>query len=203
MKKELVVFCGIMGILLFVFAVLFGSFQVEGYSHISQYISESYAEGVPNNQISRFVGYIPAGILIALFCIGALKFLPKSKNISVGLIGLAIFYGLGTVLTASFPCDPGCPMSSDNVSTSQAIHNFSGGIMYALAPFCLLLIGQGLQKAQHAFGKTTLFLGLISLVFSYRILFNPEGGNVGLMQRFAEVSFLIWFALCVLNIRKA
>ncbi len=203
MKREFVVFCGTTGILLFIFAVVFGSFQIEGYDHSSQYISESYAKGVPKNWIPRFVGYVPAGILMALFCIGTLKFLPRSKHISIGLIGLGIFYGIGTVLTASFPCDPGCPMSSGNASTSQAIHNFAGGIMYAVAPFCLLLVGQGLQKAQHTFGKTTLILGLIALVLSFRTLLDPEAGNVGMIQRFAELSFLVWFALCILNIRKA
>ncbi len=202
MKRILISLLGITGIVLFVFSVIYGSLQIEGYNHISQYISESYATGVANNEVTRFYGYIPAGILLALFCWSAIPYLPKTKLIITGMLGLGILYGIGTVLVAGFPCDPGCPMSGDDVSLSQAIHNFSGGIMYALAPLCLFAIGYGLMQVSHPFARLTLVAAICAAIFSYAILLNPTSSHVGLTQRLAELSYLSWFGMLAWHLPK-
>ena len=97
MSNKLIAYIGILGVSLFAITAIVGPLLIDDYSVISQYISESFASNTEYGWYLQYFGYVPSGILIAAFCITAPKYLPESKLIIAGFLGLLIFYGIGTV----------------------------------------------------------------------------------------------------------
>ncbi len=184
---------GILGALLFIVASILGGAQIEGYSLISQFISESYATGLPNTDYLRYM-YIASGVLLALFGFTVSSAMPKSTGIKIGFFLFAIFYGFGTVVTGFFPCDIGCNPDPEVASLSQFIHNTVGFLTYTIVPFCLLGIGflaKGLGSMVK-FGKISILCGVLSFGFVVLLFGNPTGSFIGLFQRIIEGSILFW-----------
>ena len=192
MKRQLVFWSGILGALLFAFASIWGGLQIDGYSFVSQYISESYATGVPDSKYLQKL-FVASGVLLAIFGVSASFIFKESKAIKLSFFIFSIFYGLGTVSTGFFPCDFGCPADGD-VSLSQFIHNTSGFLVYAIVPFCL--IGIGLASKRQAelskLSKVSLICGVIALVFVVLLFGDPKGAFIGFFQRIIEGSILFW-----------
>lgn len=198
MNNKTTFWLGILGALFFIGPSILGGFQFEAYSHISQFISESYATGTPYGIYLRVFGFIPSGVLIALFAFAALRHLPKSILLKLGLLSFALFYGLGTILVGVFPCDIGCNKEFINPSLSQIIHNFFGALTYMIVPFSIILIGISSRKWKD--GKTITYTSFICATIAFvstALLTNdPTGEFIGLFQRIAESAILFWL-ICV------
>ena len=108
MIKRATYFFGIVGVLLFVLSVIVAGYLYPNYSHFKQLISESYATGADYEFSLRWYGFIPSGLFLMVFGFLAPFNFPKSKILKLGFYGIAIFYGLGTIITGLFPCDFGC-----------------------------------------------------------------------------------------------
>lgn len=201
--KTLIFGAGILGTLLFVVASILGGAQIEGYSLVSQYISESYATGLPNTEYLRYM-YIASGILLALFGFMAPSEMPKSKGIKIGFFLFAIFYGFGTVTTGLFPCDIGCNPDPDKASLSQFFHNTAGFLVYAIVPFCLMGIGLSTKRITDAtdISKISIICGVLAFAFVVLLFGNPTGPFIGLFQRIIEGSILFWVIYTTLHIRR-
>ena len=204
MNKTITFWLGILGAIFFIIPSALGGFQFENYSHISQFISESYAFDTPYGVYMRFLGYIPSGILITVFSISCWKLLPKSNVPKIGLFGFGVFYGIGTIIVGLFPCDEGCNKELINPSISQLIHNLFGGLTYLIVPACLILIGFSSRKwsGSTSFSTLSIICGTIALMFSMLLLSDPDGNYIGLFQRITEGSILFWlinFAFYIKN----
>lgn len=204
MNKTITFWLGILGAVLFIIPSVLGGFQFENYSHISQFISESYAFGTPYGIYMRFLGFIPSGILITMFSFSCWKLLPKSSVLKMGLFGFGVFYGIGTIMVGLFPCDEGCNKELINPSVSQLIHNLFGGLTYLIVPACLILIGFSSRKwsGSTSFSTLSIICGTIALMFSMLLLSDPNGNYIGLFQRITEGSILFWlinFAFYIKN----
>jgi len=201
--KGLVVISGILGALLFVTASILGGVQIEGYSIVSQYISESYAQGLPNTTYLRYM-YIASGILLAFFGFTAPSKMASSRGLKIGFILFAIFYGLGTISTGYFPCDIGCDSEAEGASLSQIIHNASGFLTYVVVPFCLISIGVSARKLNESglYSKVTLVCGIIAFCFVVLLFGNPSGPLIGLFQRIIESSILFWVVYTAFYIQR-
>ncbi|MRI00610.1 DUF998 domain-containing protein [Kriegella sp. EG-1] len=193
MIRYLLFFSGIMGALLFVIASILGGLQIEGYSFISQYISESFSRGLPNTGYLR-VMYIASGFLLLFFGVLAPSFLPKIKGVKLSFYLFGIFYGLSTIVVSIFPCDFGCPTDVETVSISQFIHNTSALFTYLVVPFCI--IGSGLFFKSNpktiSLSWFSLLSGILSLVFVVLLFNNTSSLYIGLFQRIIESSILGW-----------
>lgn len=200
--KTLIFGAGILGVLLFVTASILGGAQIEGYSLVSQYISESYATGLPNTEYLRYM-YIASGILLALFGFMIPSAMPKSKGIKIGFFLFAIFYGFGTVATGFFPCDMGCNPDPEKASLSQFIHNTAGFLVYAIVPFCLMGIGFSVKALTGVskFSKISVICGGVALGFVILLFGNPTGPFIGLFQRIIEGSILLWVIFTSVKIK--
>lgn len=202
MKKQIILWSGVLGASLFVLASIWGGLQIEGYSFISQFISESYATGIPSSDYLRIL-FVASGILLAIFGFTTAAVIKNAKGLKISFLVFAIFYGLGTVSTGFFPCDFGCPADGD-ISLSQFIHNTSGFFAYAIVPFCL--IGAGLTSKKHpdlyGLSKASLIFGVFSLVFVVFLFGDPTGPYIGLIQRIIESSILIWVVRTAFYIRR-
>lgn len=203
MARSLTCWAGISGVALFVITCVLAGRQVEGYSHVSQYISESYARGTPHGEMLRFAGFTPAGLLIAVFAWRARWLVPRSAVAQMGFLILGIFYGLGTVVCRVFPCDPGCGrLSSGNVSASPLIHPLAGLLTYLTVSFALLaLAGPARQwpggKRIAAAGFTC---GAIALGGASLFLTHTNSPVAGLVQRITEAAVLAWIVICALSL---
>jgi hypothetical protein len=195
---------GILGVSLFVIASVLGGFQFDDYDPIAQYISETMAVGTTHGEKLRFLGYIPSGILLTLFSFLAIKKFPKSTLIQIGFIGLAVFYGMATIVVGIFPCDQGCNKELINPSISQLIHNITGMLTYLFVPISIILISIGLIKTKHYLNlsKIGISCGLISIAFIWLMISQPLSNYVGLFQRIIESLFVIWIIGCAIVIKK-
>lgn len=204
MNKSLLFFTGILGVTLFCMAALLGSFQFEDYSPISQLISETYATGTPYGKALRYYGYIPSGILLFLFCLAAPRKFPKSTFIKGGFLGLAVFYGLATIVVSVFPCDPGCNKEFIDPSISQIIHNLTGALTYLFVPVSILIIGLGLRQLKNYSRLSTIALASsgIAIVFVGLLATDPLTPYAGLYQRIVEGSIVVWIVFCAFEIKK-
>lgn len=204
MSNKLTFFIGILGVLLFVVASVVGGFLMENYSVTSQYISESYAIDTEYGMVLRTYGYIPSGILLTLFAFAASKKMPQSKLTKLGFYGLAVFYGMATILVGFFPCDSGCNKQFIDPSVSQVIHNLTGFLTYIFVPVSMILIGIGLQKASmyQRLSKQGITYGIISVLFVYLLFSDANSAYIGLYQRVVESVFVIWIITCAIAIKN-
>jgi len=203
MKNKFTFFIGIIAVLLFIASSLIGGFLIEDYSIVKQYISETYAIDTQYGLMLRIFGYIPSGFLLTLFSFLAAGFFEYSKLTKIGFYGIAIFYGIATIIVSIFPCDSGCNPEMLNISISQLIHNLMGFLTYILVPFFIILIGFSItESTKNKFSLLSKVLGGISFLFVCILIANPNSGYVGLYQRIIELSFLFWIVICAVTIKN-
>jgi len=192
MNNKLVAYIGILGVSLFAIAAIVGPLLIDDYSVVSQYISESFASDTEYGWYLQYFGYVPSGILITIFCFSAPKYFPSSKLIVAGFFGLALFYGLGTLLVGFFPCDAGCPTNVLDSSLSQLIHNAMGSLTYIFLPISIIAIGLGLKKFEgySKLSQIAMATAIISGIFIFILFSNPESDYRGVLQRIIETSFI-------------
>lgn len=203
-QMKLLQYVGILGVIFFITTTIIGGFLYEGYSHISQYISESYAIGTSHGHLLRWFGYVPSGILILLFGLFANRKFNHTKTGDYGFTGFAIFYGLFTTLVSIFPCDFGCNRKYSDSSLSQLVHTILSILTYVFTPISLLLVGAGSAKSNtlQTFSKVTTLLGITGLCFGMLFMLNSNSPIAGLLQRITELVFLFWVVYCSLLIIK-
>ncbi|WP_027391966.1 MULTISPECIES: DUF998 domain-containing protein [Aquimarina] len=203
MNNKITFFIGILGVSLFVVSSILGGFLIENYNIFSQYISESYAIDTKYGIFFRIFGYIPSGILIALFCFLGVRYFPPSKLLKIGFRGIGIFYGLATVVVGIFPCDSGCNKELIDPSSSQLIHNFVGILTYLFVPVFMILIGFELKKGlNNTFSLQSIVFGAISMLLVYILVSNSKSEYIGLYQRMVELVFVIWVIFCAIVIKN-
>ena len=197
MKNTTILLIAFLGVFLFILGSIIGGFQIEDYSHVSQLISESYANGVRNSKYLQYM-FIASGLCFFIFGIMVSLQWAKSKSIGMAFVLFAIFYGVGTMLTGFFPCEKGCLFDDKNPSLSQFVHNISGFLTYLIVPFCIILTGVNFRKMTKTMklGKISLIMGVSSLVFVLLLFGNPQSNVIGLIQRAIELSIHFW----VLNV---
>jgi len=205
MNRTFTFLASVSGVLLFLAATILGGLQMENYSHLSQFISESYAIETPYGPALRFLGFLPSGLLLALFAFSLKKLLGGTSTVNLGLTGVGVFYGLATVVTSIFPCDAGCNPEMINPSASQLIHNLTGMLTYLVTPVSLALIGLGLwhRKEHRPLAMAGIVSGGVSFFFVLVLFSNLASEFTGLVQRLIEGSILVWFLIAARHIRLA
>lgn len=154
-----------------------------GYSHVVHTISELGEMGAPNARTVAWLVFFPVGLLQAVLA----GFLITSAPV-VALVAACI--GMGYVVAAFFPCDPGSPFSG---SLRQGIHNLGGGVEYVGG-------GLGFLKAAGQFGGLFEVLGYAILAVAIALTVLPPVSVRGLVQRlgklglFGGLSALIWLS---------
>ena len=202
MNNKTVSNLGLIGTSLLLFTLTLGGLLIENYDITKQFISESYAIDTECGLFLRLSGYIPSGIIIALFCFLAEKYLEPNLIVKIGLYAIGIFYGLGTTVTGIFPCDSGCNKELLNLSASQIIHNITALFMYLFVPFFIILFGLAIRKRRKLLSILSVLLGLISSILVYLFGSDLLGEYVGLYQRLIEIVFALWIILFSVEIKK-
>jgi hypothetical protein len=146
--------------------------------------------------------FVISGSLIIVFSFGLLTNIDAGKWPAIGSILLGIF-GLGEMVTAAFPCDPGCPLVS-SPSLSQSIHNLIAVIAFGSLAFAPLSISLGLKRdafwqSYQSYSLATGFASVgLFVLFSIAILSSFP--YVGLLQRaFLAIPFL-WIEILAIHL---
>jgi Protein of unknown function (DUF998) len=193
MSSRIALVCATLGVLFALLLALLGGAYFPGYSHAAQFISELGARQAPHEQLVRWVGFLPAGVLILGFSAAAFFALPRSALTTFGLLGVAVYAG-GYVAAAFFPCDPGCRPSQPSIS--QLIHNLAGLAGYVLAPLFLAALASSARRWPG--GGYLVVAGFVAAGLSLlgMLSLSPNSPYVGWSQRLIEASVLLWVLLC-------
>ena len=77
MNNKAISLLGLLGVFLLVFTFIISGLLIENYDIKSQFISESFAVDTEYGLYLRIFGYIPSGIIIAIFCFNKIRLQPK------------------------------------------------------------------------------------------------------------------------------
>lgn len=170
-----------------------GGLLTPGYRHASQFISELGASGAPLEGPARFLGFLPAGLLLLTHAVAAHRALPASRGTTAALVGLGV-YAAGYVAAAFFPCDPGCRPAQP--SPSQAIHNAVGLAGYLAAPWFLFTLARAARRWPGATWQVAWGHGAAAVALLGVVTLAPESPWVGVSQRAVEAAVLSWAVVC-------
>ncbi len=170
-----------------------------GYSHVSQFISELGATGAPFEWPVRLAGFLPAGLLVVAFALLAFTAIPRSRPVTLGLIGLVLYAG-GYLAAVLYPCDAGC--RPDEPSTSQLIHNAAGLIGYLATPAFLFTLARATRRWPGAGSLSVTGYVASALALVGLLTLSPESDVVGLSQRTIEFAVLGWISLLGIYLAK-
>jgi len=159
-------------------------YRSDGYSHVSQYISELGASGATDGALVSAAGFAPAGALVLAFLALAAGALPRTRGVRAGLVCLGAV-GVAYLVSAVFPCDPGCPSAG---SLAQSIHNGFGLLEYAGAVAGFGLLARALRSPTCALAALLVAAGWAGMLTPSLEPFR------GASQRLAEAAIFLWIA---------
>jgi len=196
--RKALLFCGVLSSLLYVLANVLGAMRWEGYSSISQTISELSAIGAPSRSLWVPLG-VAYGVILVAFGVGVwgCSRLRRGLRVTAALLIAmgAIAYWPPMHLRGSVP------------TLTDALHIAFGSIVSLLI---LLAIGFGVT----AFGKVFRYYSIATMIvlvifgaltFSYapRLAANLPTPYLGLVERINLGGYLLWVAvLAIVLLRR-
>ena len=195
MNKKTLALGGIVGPIMFLFAVIVSAAGWEPYEHYHQFISELGADNAPRPLAMNLGGFISAGIMIMFFAFSFSKQFPSRKLINFAGCLIAIF-GIGVATSGILSCDAGCPQSGGTLENN--IHN-------TIAPISFASMILGIGIASRIFKRTeewkNLYVystasALLATVFLIALASTLETMNLtGLWQRLLLLTLFSWTSI--------
>jgi len=152
--------------------ILYFGFKKPSYSHIKDTISELGQYGTKHAKLVNYGLFLPVGVLLFI-----IAFLNSSNNV---VVGLSISLGIGYVVSAFFPCDPGSPFTG---SGRQQVHNLGGFFEYAGGLLFLMRASEQELSFFNIDYKLLAFMVIVCII----ITSIPKNPIRGLAQRIAEL----------------
>lgn len=181
---DFLIYCGIVGPLVYLIVLVSLGALWPGYNHISQLMSELGGIEAPHSIIMNTLGLGLLGFMFFGFSIALYNYLGTGKLRILGT-GFIILSGIGLVLSAVFPCDPGCidvTITGKRHSTAAIV----AAVPMSLAP---ISVSSYFSRRLNIYSILTgTFIGFVSL-----INMNPEYAPIqGALQRIGIGLSLIW-----------
>lgn len=201
MVRKILLICGMLVPITYIFMYLLGGALRPGYNHVVDSVSELLSPGAPNRMLITGIDMV-YGVLHILFGIGVLQYFKNSgSKLLVGTIGIWMIIGAGLAIigTAIFPQDAvGAPPT-----TQGKIHLIL--VFGALLPFSLLsalLIGIWFKKA-GIFPGFTLYT---FISFGLMVILGGMGASMagtetmGLGERLSAIAIHQWLFVFALKL---
>lgn len=167
-----------------------------GYSARRDFLSELSAFDAPYAVIMGTFGIGLVGSMMIVAAFGLYRVIDDRPlaNLTEGLVGVS---GLGFVLVALAPCDPGCiPVGP---SLRMHLHLLGGLIGMGAEVTAALAFGAGalMQRNLGALDATSLILGIVGLSALIFLFTQPAelAGNSGLIQRVVQGAGDFWLLI--------
>lgn len=170
------------------------------YSHIRHTISELGESGSPLSSLVSFGLFLPTGVLEWVAIVLAYPIYARDRVTFFGICAFASL-GLGYVMAAFFPCDPGSPLMG---SWQQQVHNVFGLVEYLGTGAGLMALGWSHTKGKSSLTGVALIFSGVAVLIGLVLLSAPSWSSVrGLVQRVTEMIMFGWltFASLALIVR--
>ena len=193
MKQRLLSLGGLIAPVLFVLMTLLGGALRDGYSHISDTVSELFSPGSPNKLLLDSLHTIYA-LLLVFFGIGLMqRILRSKKSRAIGRLGAGIFIGVGLLSVAIATVFPQDAWGSRPTFAGE-MHILLTGVIGCLSLLSISLIGLWFfcSEVSPAFGIYSLItvgLALLSAIYFYMSIGSPI---MGLAERISALIGLLW-----------
>lgn len=182
---------GVAGPGIFVLALMICASLYPGYSHIHQLISELGAKGAPTPALMNYLGFITSGVMISVFGLSLMLFLPGRILLIIGS-SLIFLFGAGVALAGVFKCDTGCPPHG---SFENMMHFQISGPSFLFAYLGIFLLGMGFRKLPF-WNKVWVYstiTSILALAFNLALIFSLDSNkNTGLWQRMMLLTIFLW-----------
>jgi hypothetical membrane protein len=186
---------GVAGPVLFALVTAISAALRPGYSHTTSFISELGASGTPHAPIMNYLGFVPAGLLLAAFGISLMSITPRHV-LAVAGSALVVLFGLGVAASGIFSCDPGCPVSGG--SLENAIHNGIGPLAFIALACGVGLLGIDFRRLPYLrrFSLYSFVTSVLGLLFIAAIVSSLEAKMLtGVWQRLFLATLFLWCAV--------
>lgn len=200
-KLRVLALGGIIGPILFTIVVIIGASLRPNYNHLHEFMSALGASETPNEHLMNFLGFLPTGLLMALFGFSLFMYLGVSKSF-LSMVGsiLIVLFGFGMITAGIYSCDAGC---FESVTKEGIIHGQVSAMTFPSVILGILLLGISFRK-QVAFRKFmwyTLISAVLAGVFMVNMIGTFETRTfTGLWQRLLLFTVFTWSAVIGLYI---
>lgn len=184
---------GVAGPVLFALTTVICGAIRPGYDHVNQFISELGATGTSNAELMNGMGFIPSGLLIALFGISLLAFYAKGALSGIGS-ALIVLFGLGMITVGVFSCDPGCMMETQE----SVIHDKVSAVIFTGVIIGLILLGLSHRKRpewKSLWLYSVLSAVLLAVLLALLISSAESRTGTGLWQRLFLLVLFVWMGV--------
>ena len=193
MNPKIFYLCGMLAPLVYIFMYLIGGALRQGYSHLSDSVSELLSPGAPNKRLLDILNFTFA-LLYTLFGIGVFQFVIRSELGSlVGYIGagLIIAVGLASMGSAIFPQDA---TGSPSTLAGKLHLIFVFAVQIPGAILSTILMGIWIKQTGMFPGFATYSFISAGVIVLTGILAGPAMGTriMGLVERISALAVHQW-----------
>jgi len=182
---------GVIGPILFVVLIVVGGVLYEGYSHVSQKISELGGEGAEYALLQN-LNFIMLGVLVIGFSWALARWFGPSY-LGPALIG---FFGLSSsIANGLLPCDVGC----SGETTVGLLHNITGLAGFLAAVVGMFVLARRWKsdsrwQSHVGFTRRAAFVAIGGLVWFVATQALDAQTTSGIAQRVFAGALLLWIA---------
>jgi hypothetical membrane protein len=190
---------GVTGPVVFALVTIVAAAFRPDYSHLTNTISELGAAGTPYAAFMNYAGFVPAGLMLAIFGIALAGLLPRHR-LTIAAAVLVTLFGSGLAVAGVISCDPGCPQTGG--SRDQFVHDGIGPFMTVCLIVGTAILGihfRRLPPWRHLAIYSLLTSGLALLLLAALIGSLESRTLTGLWQRLLLTSLLLWCAVIALR----
>jgi hypothetical membrane protein len=183
---------GILAPLLWASAIVLCANLRPGFSHYTQYISELSERGSSTENLFRYTGFVPTGILHMLFAAFLWRTFRGSRLAALGAL-LFVVNGIARIGAGLFSCEPGCAGSSELLNPQ--LHRWSATVAFLAIILATVIWGRVFRKIQALrslsyFSYLSGFMGLIFLLLMESSAQTRAG--TGLFERLSSGTLSLW-----------
>ena len=195
---------GIVAPALFAIVVTVNGLMYDGYSHVSQAISELGETGAETQMIQQPL-FAVVGLLVLAFALAVKRTLQPSRRTTVAAVLIGFFAVLSGIGNAAFPCDVGCSGST----TVGFLHNLTGslGFLAAVAAMFTLAKRFPVRGDSVPYQRYSLVLGIVGALglMSFIFLRATESDLAldGLAQRVFVGAWFLWIEITAVRLFRA
>lgn len=180
---------GMVGPVLFVVVIIVAGVLYEGYSHVSQAISELGGEGAEYGLLQS-INFIAIGVFTLGFAWALARDLGGSI---VGPLLIAVFALSSSIANGLLPCDLGC----EGQTTVGLLHNVTGITGFVAAIAGMLVLARRWRadprwRSHVAFTRGAAFVALAGLIAFIGTKASDAEAIDGLVQRVFVTAILAW-----------
>ena len=191
---------GMAGPIIFVLGIIIAGTQYDGYSHISQEISQLGGVDSQYAWIQNTNFYLLALTVIG-FTFGLHRAIDGGKGSIVGIVLISMLGFSSAGLNAVLPCDALC----EGVTAAGKLHLITGVSGFLAMAVGLIVISRRMAKSDDwkSYSRYTLATGILAIALFFGIGVEDSietSARSGLMQRIFVANYLIWLFVTGLRI---